>query len=694
MVSTLHFTIALPTQVTEEIGLTNQAQARLIEKISEPLFLALETVSPRYLEQNDPQKCDRINFLFGIKEKNVLNGKMEGEEGESENGDEEEDEAHLASLDPRNWKNQDHYSVLGLQHLRYKATHDEIKKAYLRRALKHHPDKRAGQQKDRMEKDMGLGQPLDKERVFKCIQKAFDILSDPMKRQEFDSIDPDVDETLPSIDEMKNWVEKGTWYTNVNTLLEREKRFAVNPMDVPDLGDEESSKEHVDQLYEAWYHLDSWRRFDYLDKEEAQGENRDDKRYQDKKNKAERMKKLTLEKARLRTVIEVIEQTDPRMKLLKEKEKEMKKLMKQAKRQRGTPGGGPSPVTAQQQQQQPGQQQQDALKKEKQAQDLEALKREKELEKQRNLEIKQEKKFLRQWITKTVRYLVPEHEELKSSQMEKVLMDLEQLLETHCKEITLVQGLKHTLLQAYDEGGISQARQCFEAIVSGEQSIQAMPATTSFSSSDGVSKATESKDESQEQGAREVEPIDTVKGDPSQSRPWSSKELALLVKATNLFPGGATARWEKIAEYIAEHGHEGKRSIQEIIHQAKQFDPKHSTTTMMKNLQALQQEHATLEPKKNKIDITTPATLRDEAPPTAEERFEEAKKGVESENEVWTPQQQAQLQAALKKYPNTYKEVDRWDRIAEMVEGKNKKACIIRCKHLIEQLKLKQQQHQ
>lgn len=40
-------------------------------------------------------------------------------------------------------KQQDHYDLLGLGHLRYLATDEQIKKSYRETALKHHPDKQA-----------------------------------------------------------------------------------------------------------------------------------------------------------------------------------------------------------------------------------------------------------------------------------------------------------------------------------------------------------------------------------------------------------------------------------------------------------------------------------------------------------------------------------------------------------------------
>ena len=45
-------------------------------------------------------------------------------------------------MDPKETQDQDHYKVLGLSALRYKASDNHIKKAYRFKVLNHHPDKR------------------------------------------------------------------------------------------------------------------------------------------------------------------------------------------------------------------------------------------------------------------------------------------------------------------------------------------------------------------------------------------------------------------------------------------------------------------------------------------------------------------------------------------------------------------------
>lgn len=85
----------------------------------------------------------------------------------------------------------DHYLVLGVDFL---CSASEIKKAYRKAALKHHPDK-AGQFLARGEngddgtlwKEVGDEVRRDAERLFKLIGEAYAILSDPTKRLRYDT---------------------------------------------------------------------------------------------------------------------------------------------------------------------------------------------------------------------------------------------------------------------------------------------------------------------------------------------------------------------------------------------------------------------------------------------------------------------------------------------------------------------------
>lgn len=213
-------------------------------------------------------------------------------------GDEEETE-DLLTLDPKEWKvrssgrpyslpalirvfviqKQDHYQVLGISHLRYRATDEQIKIArrspcflfpYIdsfgnvdrKKVLKHHPDKKAGVAGD-----------SNDDAFFKCISKAFDVLTNPERRRQFDSVDPyyELLETdVPTASQLKNAKDNEFFFEAFTPVFEREARFS-RKQPVPMLGSYEGSKEQVEGFYDFWYNFDSWRSFEYLDKEVNEG---------------------------------------------------------------------------------------------------------------------------------------------------------------------------------------------------------------------------------------------------------------------------------------------------------------------------------------------------------------------------------------------------------------------------------------
>ncbi|XP_032831508.2 dnaJ homolog subfamily C member 7 isoform X1 [Petromyzon marinus] len=82
---------------------------------------------------------------------------------------------HEAKLALKKSKRKDYYKVLGVDR---SASDDEIKKAYRKRALMHHPDRHSSVSPD-MQKE--------EEKKFKEVGEAFSVLSDPKKRARFDS---------------------------------------------------------------------------------------------------------------------------------------------------------------------------------------------------------------------------------------------------------------------------------------------------------------------------------------------------------------------------------------------------------------------------------------------------------------------------------------------------------------------------
>ncbi|KDQ12497.1 hypothetical protein BOTBODRAFT_34461 [Botryobasidium botryosum FD-172 SS1] len=247
-------------------------------------------------------------------------------------GDEPEG-PELKLLDPKEWKKQDHYAVLGLSRFRYKATPDQIKIAHRKKVLKHHPDKKAGS-----------GDSND-DSFFKCIQKAMETLTNPERRRQFDSIDPyyeDLQSDDPSSATPFLKQPPEHFFKVFGPIFEREAHFSKTPeAEVPLLGAIDATKAEVEAFYDFWYNFDSWRTFEYLDKEINEGsDNRDDKRYTEKKNKSERARRKKEDNARLRGLVDIALQADPRIKRIKQEEKEER----ERKKNKGKVVNGAAPI--------------------------------------------------------------------------------------------------------------------------------------------------------------------------------------------------------------------------------------------------------------------------------------------------------------------------------------------------------------
>jgi DnaJ homolog subfamily C member 2 len=194
---------------------------------------------------------------------------------------------------------QDHYAVLGLSKYRHKATDEQIKKAHRKKVLRHHPDKKAAQ-----------GQS-ENDQFFKCIQRAHEILSDPVKRRQFDSVDEAADVEPPT---KKQLTRPKDFYKKWGTVFQSEARFS-NIKPVPTIGDDTSSKEEVEAFYDFWYDFNSWRTFEYLDEDVPDdNEGRDHKRHIEKKNSNARRKHKNDDIARLRKLVDDCLGMDERIK--------------------------------------------------------------------------------------------------------------------------------------------------------------------------------------------------------------------------------------------------------------------------------------------------------------------------------------------------------------------------------------------
>lgn len=198
---------------------------------------------------------------------------------------------------------------MGLSKYRYKATDEQIKKAHRKKILKHHPDKKAA-----------AGE-TDTDSFFKCISKAHEILTDPVRRRQWDSVDESADVEPPTKKDIK---KPSDFYKKWRPFFAAEARFS-NRSPVPMLGDDKSGKAEVEEFYDFWFNFDSWRTFEYLD-EDVPDDNadRDHKRHIEKKNRNARTKKKREDTARLQEELSSCLAMDERIKRIRAEERSKK----------------------------------------------------------------------------------------------------------------------------------------------------------------------------------------------------------------------------------------------------------------------------------------------------------------------------------------------------------------------------------
>jgi DnaJ family protein C protein 2 len=400
----------------------------------------------------------------------------------------------LRSLDPKDSKEQDHYKVLGIPDLRFKATDDQIKRAYRQKVLKHHPDKRRGQGEEIKSEDD----------YFTCITTAFENLGTPNKRRAYDSVDHTFEEEIP--DAIKASETNKDFYKVFGPVLESNARWSTR-QPVPKLGDKDRTRGEVDKFYKFWYDFESWREYSYLDEEDKEkGSDREERRWIEKNNRVQRAEKKKEDMKRIRKLVDNAYNCDPRIQKFKDDDKEEKASKKKAKQDAGR-----------MRREAEEKEQRDAEEKAKREQEekdrIEKEKREKEkLEKDTiKKAMKKERKTVKT-VAKECDYFSKEDD----SDRVQNLTDLDWLCEIlSLEELT-------TLNSQLNGKSKAEGRTVFL------KTVQDLKQRLEKEKLKEVEKATK--------GASGNEKVSTLKS-------WSGDELALLIKAVNLFPAGTVNRY-------------------------------------------------------------------------------------------------------------------------------------------------------
>ncbi|THD20568.1 putative ribosome-associated chaperone zuotin translation [Fasciola hepatica] len=544
-----------------------------------------------------------------------------------------DDDTYLQSLDPKDWKTQDHYAVLGLRKVRFNATADDIRRAYRRKLLTHHPDKRRSQGEDVKDESHDY---------FSCITIAYEILGNPTKRHAYDCVDPVVvNDSIPSASSIRE-----DFFGALRPFFTRKARWSKR-QPVPGLGYVGTSLDDVHAFYDFWENYDTTRDYSFLDEEDKdKGEDRETRRAIERQNRAERARRRGEELRTIRQVLELAKANDPRLLAAVKAVKDAKAAKRQARLDAARKRREEEEERTRQEAEAHAAER--AASEERKRVETERLRKEREQLKQ---ETKRERKRLRAVVVEKYDHFIhTEYSEsaLAGAERVQVLADLDLL----CQRLTNIQ------LQELNDH------------IENTESIEDAKALFS-------SKLAEVKQELQAPGlqssAKSNQPT-AVGNVNSTSTKFTPEMIQTLIKAVNLLPAGTPKRWEAIAAYINQHVPGASVTGKEALKQAK----------------ALSQEDATLRKEANaKAFVSFKSTVRE----TDAVKNVIITNEIEAEaSRPWTVTEQRALEQALRScpaHPADGTEGDRWQRIADIVGTRTRRECMLRCKELAEQVRAK-----
>lgn len=556
----------------------------------------------------------------------------------------EDVDLHRLGLDPTNWKKQDHYLLLGLHDRRHKATAAEIKAAYRQRVLRYHPDK--------IQQASGTAE----DNIFKCIFHAYQVLSDPEKRKQYDSVDArSFDESIPPEDAVPPG-DIDTFLAIYRPVFLRNARFSKKEP-VPDLGHPFSPREDVEAFYAFWSTFESWRSFDYLDEDESDNaENRADKRWLEKKNKANRQKRKNEDNARLRRLFEQAYKLDPRMIRFREDDRLRKEAIKMEKEM--------AALRLAQERERERQEKEELVRieREKAAHQEALAKRQKD---EAEAKLRREKRAFKKIFVDNL-YFVSEKTNVALINERSILLE---------KLILRIADFAPWLNQVTAR----KDRQESDSIMTWiEEQYQALLAQE-------ASAATKKDAGPRAPLGRGAEADDADKAD--DAIPWTLPELDTLINAIKTHPGGLRDRWTRITEWYNRHiSHLDKtlpaRSQDDLIRRASEI---RQTTDEGQASVVLPSEATTdyraLQRKRDpRIDQAEPTIVVSSVSSTG------TTSSTTTTTTAWTAEEQKRLEQGLKIHRAD--DPSRWDKIAEFVR-RPKKDCMLRAKEIAQLLKQK-----
>lgn len=424
-----------------------------------------------------------------------------------------------------------------------------------------------------------------------------------------------------------------------------------------------------------------------MDEEDKdKGQDREERRWIEKQNKAVRIKRKKEEMSRIRQLVDLAYNNDPRIVRIKNEEKEKKQAAKRARM---------SVAQAQRaEEERVAKEAQLAKERAEQAEQkrIEQIRSEKEQQKKA---LKKERKILRDTAKENNYYSTSEKEKIKNMEGVDKICEMLKYLELQSFNKELAAG-----------GRAAFVKQLKETEDKLEEERQAV-----FGVNKTVAAAQKAQQAKQESSVRSVD----------KSAMWSPENMQVLIKAVNLFPAGTSQRWDVIANYLNQHGTPvaGTKFVaRDVLNKAKNMQHSDFANNSLKS-QVNDNAFASFEKTKKdlkKVDDAEISVNSENGPVNDKTPVQPLQNGIAKKSDepkvnghaaeptkpttengkpapnatpasTWAKDEQALLEQAMKTYPISTPE--RWDRIAECIPNRSKKDCLRRVKELVDLVKAK-----
>ncbi|TRY53065.1 Zuotin related factor-1 like protein with DNAJ and SANT domain [Cryptosporidium tyzzeri] len=545
----------------------------------------------------------------------------------------------------------------------------EIKQAYRRLVLSHHPDKNKENNSDARSEE------------FLKIQEAYEILSDKNLRHAYDSALP-FDDSIPSVyvSENNDFYEFKDFFS---PIFRRNSRWSiVKP--VPEIGNIDDNIEVIESFYEFWRGFQSNRDFSIHEEHELNhAECREEKRWMERQNFKIRSKYIRNEISRINRLVDLAYKNDPRIKqhfenLNKRKEEEKRKKLEQKKIE----------------------------EEKKRLMD--------EQQKKKAIELKSAIKSLRVSIRNKMKNISDVNiffDKFQKEDFSVCLKTIEDfnwihvfLKNMHLTEAVQIHSIEKINLKLWEEWLLKLDHLQLEQLdnflnkwieVFGENcsddylkklylifTIKILN-INNFDVNKSLQPAKKTNESNMSNLSNDYVTVNTE----NLSSDWTVSEMSLLAKALQKYPGGYKNRWDMISEYL-----KNTKTKEQILTKVKELSESEKLAKLSNEVKEdsafdtfIQSNKGVLKKFDNIPDVrdySGTSITNNSAKNDATHK--------KKETDLWTRDQQCSLERALKQYPSSLPSNERWELISSCIPGKDSSQCLARYKLIRERLLKKQ----